>query len=473
MTFDAQQLAEQFAALAWGPWLLVLLLGGGTYFLILSRFAPFRYLGHGLALLRGRHKDDSAPGDISHFQALSAALAGTIGLGNIGGVALAIAIGGPGAIFWMWVTAIFGIATKFFTCSLAVMYRHTDARGRTHGGPMYVITEGLGARWRWLAVFFAVFGMIGALPVFQTNQLVQILREIVILESSVLDLSDPAKVDNITLAINLALGLGIALITCMVIFGGITRIARFAAALVPAMTVVYLLTVATALTLNYTKVPAALLLIITDAFSADAAAGGALLSMILYGVRRGAFSNEAGIGTEALAHGAAKTREPIREGLVAMLGPIVDTLIICTATAVMILLSGVWQTSDDNGITLTARAFDALLGRPGTLALIACVCCFAMTTIVTYSFYGGQCARFLFGHRAPYFYQWVYVGFVLVAAVISLQTAIGIIDGAYALMAIPTMVSAILLAPKVKAAADRYFAQLDAQRTEPHRSASR
>ncbi|MGI9325473.1 MAG: alanine/glycine:cation symporter family protein [Pseudomonadales bacterium] len=461
MSITLQDFASRFAELAWGPWLLVLLLGGGAYFLLLSRFVPFRYLGHGLALLRGKYEHSSDPGQISHFQALSAALAGTIGLGNIGGVALAIAIGGPGAIFWMWVTAILGIATKFFTCSLAVMYRHTDANGQTHGGPMYVITEGLGPRWRPLAIMFALFGMIGALPVFQTNQLVQILREVVIVDAVLATTSSNLPRDDLLLGINLGMGVVIAAVTSAVIFGGIARIAKFAVALVPSMSALYLGMTLTCILSNLDEVPAALSLIVTDAFSAKAAAGGGLLSMILYGVQRGAFSNEAGIGTEALAHGAAKTSEPIREGLVAMLGPIIDTLLICTATAIVILLAGNWHNNTVDGITLTAEAFATLLGTAGTVGLLACVVCFALTTIFTYSFYGAQCARFLLGNKAPRYYRMIYVSFVLVAAVISLKTAIGLIDGAYALMAIPTMISTIVLAPKVKQAADRYFASLN------------
>lgn len=463
MVTALQHAAERFAELAWGPWLLVLLLGGGFYFLLRSRFLPFRYLGHGIALLRGKHAEADEPGQISHFQALSAALAGTIGLGNIGGVALAIAIGGPGAIFWMWMTAILGIATKFFTCTLAVMYRKTDTDGEHRGGPMYVITEGLGPKWRPLAVMFAVFGMLGALPVFQTNQLVQVLREVVLA-----DLAGVALPDN-PLLLNLGLGVPIAAVAALVIVGGIQRIARVAASLVPLMSVIYLCAVLSALALNAGAVPAALGLIVQDAFTAEAAAGGSLLSMILYGVQRGAFSNEAGIGTEALAHGAARTREPVREGLVAMLGPIVDTLLICTATALMILLSGVWQSEDADGITLTASAFVSLLGKGGAAVLVVCVLCFAITTIVTYSFYGAECARFLFGARALGAYRAAYIGFILVAAVVSLKTAVGFIDGAYALMAIPTMVSALLLAPKVTAAARDYFGRVDASRQQAAR----
>ncbi len=450
-----QSLATAFSQYAWGPWLLVLLLGGGLFFLFYSGFAPFRYLPHAGALLMGRYDSSDDPGEISHFQALSSALAGTVGMGNIGGVALAITVGGPGAIFWMWMTAIVGIATKFFTCSLAVMYRGRDSSGDLQGGPMYVIRAALSPKLRFLAYMFASFGLIGCLPAFQANQLVQALREVVFVELNILE----AGVAHPTF--NIVAGCIIAVIAATVIFGGLQRIARVASRVVPFMAVLYLGTALVAVLTNITELPAVIALIVTDAFTGDAVAGGALLTVILYGVQRGAYSNEAGIGTESMAHGAARTKEPIREGLVAMLGPAIDTLLICSATAFMILLSGVWQSSGESGVTLTASAFQALLGTPGLVILFVCVLCFASTTIFTYSFYGTQCASFLFGAHRKQHYRWVYIGFIVVASAVTLETAIGIIDGAFALMAIPTMISTLLLAPKVKEAAKRYFAGID------------
>lgn len=452
-----QVVATTFANWAWGPWLLVLLLGGGFFFLLYTRFVPFRYLPHAWQLLRGRYDDPDDPGQISHFQALSSALAGTIGMGNIAGVALAITIGGPGAIFWMWMTAILGIATKFFTCSLAVMYRGRDDAGDLQGGPMYVIREALHPRFRFLAYWFAFFGLIGSLPALQANQLTQVLRDLLLSEQSVM----AADTDPFTF--NLTVGVIISVLTASVIFGGLKRIAQVASRVVPFMSVLYLGTAAIVLIINAEALPGVISLIISDAFTGEAVGGGALLTVILYGVQRGAFSNEAGLGTESLAHGAAKTKEPIREGLVAMFGPIVDTLLICTATASLILISGVWQSgSGASGVTLTASAFEALLGDFGLFVIYLCAICFALTTILTYSFYGTQCASFLFGTRHQNTYRWVYVSFVVVAAVVSLNAAISIIDGAYAMMAIPTMVSALLLAPKVKAAATDYFSRLKA-----------
>ncbi len=454
MLEHVQRAATLFSAYAWGPWLLVLLLGGGLFFLFYSRALPFRYLGHACRLLLGRYDKADDPGQISHFQALSAALAGTVGMGNIAGVALAIYVGGPGAIFWMWVTAVVGIATKFFTCSLAVMYRGRDSEGVLQGGPMYVIREALPRRLRFLAYVFAAFGLLGCLPVFQANQLTQVLREVLFIRQGWL------AADANYFSFNLAVGIGLVLVSAPVILGGLSRVARAAATLVPLMSILYVGGAVTAVSLNIDKLPGAVALIVTDAFTGQAVAGGALLSVILYGVQRGAFSNEAGIGTEALAHGAARTREPIREGLVAMLGPVIDTLVVCSATAFVILISGTWQSESANGVTLTAAAFQELLGAPGLAIVFVSVVCFAATTMFTYSFYGSQCASFLFGAKSRRYYVWLYLAFIVIAAVVTMQAAIGIVDGAFAIMAIPTMVSALWLAPRVKAAASDYFARL-------------
>jgi len=431
--------AATFASLAWGPWLLILLLGGGLFFVAHSALKPMRYLGHAIAILRGRYDNPDDPGQISHAAALSAALAGTVGMGNIAGVALAIHVAGPGAIFWMWLTAILGIATKFYTCTLAVMFRGKDDRGELQGGPMYVIREALPAKFMPLAWLFAAAGMIGSLPAVQANQLVEALREVVLIPAGWLDAE--ANPDRA----NMLLGGAIAALTAAVIFGGLSRIATLATALVPSMTVLYAGAALTALVLNASAIPGVFSLIISDAFTGAAAAGGSLWFVLITGIRRGAYSNEAGIGTEAMAHGAARTNEPVREGLVAAVGPIVDTLIVCTATALMILLSGVWQQSDASGVALTASAFDSLLGTAGTLIIIACVTCFSLTTIFTYSYYGEKCLSFLAGTRYGMLYRYIAVVSVFVFAIVSLETAINVIDGAFALMAIPTMTAALML----------------------------
>jgi AGCS family alanine or glycine:cation symporter len=442
-----------FGDLAWGPWLVILILGSGLYFVILSRFIPFRYLAHSVDLLRGRYDSESGPGDITHFQALSSALAGTIGMGNIAGVAVAISVGGPGAVFWMWATAVVGIATKFFTCTLAVMYRGEDSEGHLQGGPMYVIVEGLGERFRPLATFFCLAGVVGCLPLFQTNQLVQTIREVIFVNQGWLDASA-------TFEFNLVAGLVLGSIVAIVIFGGLHRIALVAATLVPSMAVLYVGTALIIIATNYEVVPHFLMMIFSDAFSGTAVAGGAIGTVISTGVRRGVFSNEAGIGTEAMAHGAARTKEPVREGLVAMMGPVIDTLFICTATALIILIAGVWQDGDSNGVTLTAAAFESELSQVGTWILIICIACFSLSTIFSYSYYGSKCLGFLIGAHRQHWYNYIIVVMIVVASMLSLDAMVGLVDGAFAMMAIPTTVSTVILAPKVMAAAREYFDRL-------------
>ena len=446
--------ATRFAEIAWGPWLLVLLLGGGLYFLVLSRFMPFLRLGEAIDLLRGRHDRKDAGGELTHFQALASALAGTIGMGNIAGVALAIVVGGPGAVFWMWITAVLGIATKFFTGTLAVMYRGQDDLGNVRGGPMYIIDQALPAWCRPLSILFACAGMIGALPLFQANQLTQVLREVVAVP---LEMAPTTEAE--VLWFNASAGLVIAAITAVVVLGGLQRIARTAALVVPTMTLLYCGSAAVVVALNLPEVPRVLALIVTDAFTGNAAAGGILGAVMAEGIKRGAYSNEAGIGTETLAHGAARTPEPVREGLVAMVGPIIDTLFVCSATAFVILVTDSWQAGAANGVTLTAAAFGAALGPAGYVIVPLCVVAFSVTTILTYSFYGITCFAYLFGARNAIAYNIFFVVSTALAAVVTLEVAIGIIDGCYALMAIPTMTAAIWLAPRVMREAQRYWQQ--------------
>ena len=438
-----------FADAAWGPWLLVLLLGGGAFFLCYSRFLPFRFIRHAIDILRGKYDDPNDPGDISHFAALSSALAATIGVGNIAGVAVAVTVGGPGAIFWMWLSAVVGMATKFFTCTLAIMYRGTDSRGTTQGGPMYAIVEGLGKKWKPLGAFFCVAALIGALPAFQVNQLVQILRDVIFIPNGWIGESH--------FTFNLIAGIIIAGVVALIIFGGILRIGTVASKLVPGMLILYMAAAVWILAVNYANIPKCLWLIITDAFSGQAVAGGAIGAVIMTGIRRAAYSNEAGIGTAALAHGAAKTTEPVREGLIAMLGPAIDTLIVCTITALIILTSGVWQTTEANGITLTVMAFNKAMPGIGPYLLTLCVLCFSTSTMFAYSYYGAKCMGFLIGAERQHIYNYFYVALMVVAAVVSLDAAISLIDGAFALMAIPTMISTLLLSPKVMQATRTYF----------------
>lgn len=438
----------------WGTPLVVLLCGGGIFFMVYSGFTPFRHFKHAIDVLRGRYDDPDDPGDINHFQALASALAATVGLGNISGVAVAIAMGGPGAVFWMWVSAFFGIATKFFTCTLAIMYRGKDSEGNIQGGTMYMVTEGLGRKWKPLAVVFSIAGLFGALPIFQANQLTAVLRDVIYIPNGWVTQEAHFMGDFIT-------GMVILVIVSVVIFGGIKRIGKVASRMVPAMVVLYVSVILVILGIHIDVLPAYLKLIVTDAFTAQSAMGGALGSLIIVGFKRAAFSNEAGIGTATLAHGAAKTKEPVREGLVAMLGPAIDTLLVCTMTALAILVTDVWRTGEENGITLTASAFQEALGIAGPTLLVICVTVFAFSSLFTYAYYGTKCLGFLIGADKQYLYNYFYVGSIVLGAVTTISSVINLIDGMFAVMAIPTVFTALMLSPKVKAAAKDYFSRLD------------
>ena len=438
----------------WGTPLLILLLGGGLYFLIYSRLAPLRYIGHALQILTGKYDDPNEPGQLRHYQALSTALAGTVGMGNVSGVAVAITMGGPGAIFWMWISALLGVSTKFFTCSLAVMFRGKDSAGEIQGGPMYFITEGLGKKWKPVAIFFSIVGMIGVSPLFQANQLTQMIRDVVLIPNNF----------NTSFQTDLITGIIISIIVGIVVIGGIKRIGNVTGRVVPLMVAVYTITVSYIIFSNYTQVIPAFKTIIQDAFTGDAVLGGSLGAIIITGVRRAAFSNEAGLGTAPMAHGAAKTSEPIREGLVAMLGPIIDTIIVCTMTALAIIITNTWQLSNADGITLTAQAFDTSIPIYGKYILATCVVFFSMSTLFAFPYYGVKCLGFVAGVKYQNIYNYVFVLVVIVGAVSNLRLIIGLIDIAFALMAFPTIIATILLSPHVRRASKDYFRRLKSER---------
>jgi len=440
--------------------LLVLLLGGGLFLFGFSRLTPLRYTRHALNILRGKYDDAGDPGDISHYQALASALAATIGMGNISGVAIAITTGGPGAIFWMWMSALVGTATKFFTCTLAIMYRGNDSNGKPQGGPMYVIREGMKRRYLPLAYFFAAVGVLGCAPLFVSNQMTKLIIGAAEKGGISLDFSG--------MSAELVVGLAIALLSAVVIFGGIKRIAQVASKLVPAMICLYVLLVSYILISRADGIIDCFALIFADAFTGDAVVGGALGTLIIQGVRRAAFSNEAGIGTEAMAHGAAKTKEPVREGLIAMLGPGIDTLVVCTLTALAILLTGAWRIEGLEGINLTVRAFELGAGSTlGHFGLVSIALIFGITTVFTYSYYGAKCLDFLVGkhfQESKKAYNILYVALIVVGSLFSLKAVVGFLDGCYALMAIPTMFSTLYLSPVVMQAAKEYFAKLNKAR---------
>lgn len=438
----------------WGTPILILLLGGGFYFLIYSRLAPLRYIGHALKILTGKYDDPNEAGQLRHYQALSTALAGTVGMGNVSGVAVAITMGGPGAIFWMWVSALLGVSTKFFTCSLAVMFRGKDSSGEIQGGPMYYITEGLGMRWKPVAIFFSIMAMIGVSPLFQANQLTQMIRDVILVPNNI--------GGNFTS--DLLTGIAISIVVALVVIGGIKRIGNVTGSLVPTMIVVYTATVLYIIFSNVSHILPAFQTIFEDAFSGDAVLGGSVGAVIITGVRRAAFSNEAGLGTAPMAHGAAKTNEPIREGLVAMLGPIIDTIVVCTMTALAIIITNTWLESNADGITLTAQAFDAAIPVYGKYILSICVIFFSMSTMFAFPYYGVKCLGFVAGAKYQHLYNYIFVAVILIGAVSNLSVIIGFIDISFALMAFPTVITAILLSPHVKRAAKDYFARLKAEK---------
>jgi alanine or glycine:cation symporter, AGCS family len=447
--------------------MLVLLVGGGVIFLIFSRFMPYRNFRHGIEVLSGKYEDPTAPGDINHFQALSSTLAATVGMGNISGVAIALGVGGPGAIFWMWVTALVGMATKFFTCTLSIMYRGKDSSGKVQGGPMYYIVEGLGPKWKPLAMFFSLAGLIGCTPMFQSNQLTQIIRDTVLAENNwlgynVMLLSNSALTETGFRLSDIIIGLILVGLVSLVIFGGIRRIGNVASRLVPLMVSVYILTVVYIIISNLGDLPHYFWLIVSDAFkgeyaSSEAAFGGALGFMISQGIRRGAFSNEAGIGTEAMAHGAAKTREPVREGLVGMLEPAIDTLLVCSMTAMALLMTGAWTDTSVDGITMTANAFQTGIPAVGLYLLLICVFIFSITTMFTYSYYGTKCLNFLAGAHNSHYYNYFYIFSIFVGSITTIEMVVNLVDGMFAMMAIPTVISTLILAPRVMKATRSYF----------------
>jgi AGCS family alanine or glycine:cation symporter len=439
--------ADAFLAAAvdavWGIPLVILLISSGLYFSVAGRFVPIRRFRHAIDVIRGEYDDPSDPGQISHFQALSSALSATLGMGNIAGVAIAVSVGGPGAVFWMWIAGLVGMATKFFTCTLACLYRRPDSRGIPQGGPMYWIEVGLGPRFRPLAMMFAICGMIGCLALFQINQLASLLET---------NHRVPAW----------GTGLGAMTLVTIVILGGIVRVGQVASRIVPVMAILYLVTALFIIYRNAESVPGILASIVTSAFGGGAVLGGAvgvtMKEALITGVRRAAFSNEAGIGTAPLAHGAAKTDEPVREGLVAMVGPFIDTNVVCTLTALVVLSAGGEGSQD--GVILTARAFEAAMPRIGGFLLTIVILLFSVSTLISYSYYSLKCAKYVLGEGPGARYIYVYLGSIFLGAVWSQDMVINLLDTAFALMAIPTVVSTLILSPRVVEATRDYFERM-------------
>ncbi|WP_404419429.1 alanine/glycine:cation symporter family protein [Marinospirillum sp.] len=443
-----ESLVTSINGVVWGPMMLVLILGVGLFLSIGLKLMPVLKLGEGFRLLLSGTRagsEEADKGEIPPFQALMTALSATVGTGNIAGVATAIFLGGPGALFWMWITALVGMATKFAEAVLAVNFREVDEKGNHVGGPMYYIKNGLGPKWAWLGTLFAIFGGVAAFGIGNTVQ-----------SNSVADVLET----NFNLPAAVTGGV-IMVLVGLVLIGGIRRIGRVAAALVPFMAISYLLAGLVVLAINASAIPEALTMIVEYAFTPVAAQGGfagaAVWAAIRFGVARGIFSNEAGLGSAPIAHAAAQTNSPVRQGMIAMLGTFIDTLIICSVTGLVIVTSGVW-TSGESGAALTSAAFGAALPSFGNYLVAISLAIFAFTTILGWSFYGERCAEYLFGVKAikPYRVLWILV--IPVGALVNLEFIWLLADTLNAMMALPNLVALVLLSPVVFRLSKEYFA---------------
>lgn len=445
-----EQSIDAINGLVWGPIMLTLLLGTGIFLTIGLRGMTITRIPYAFKQLFNGRKG-SGEGEITPFNALMTALSSTVGTGNIAGVATAIGIGGPGALFWMWCTALVGMATKYAEAVLAVNYRETDASGKKVGGPMYYIKNGLGQRWKPLAFLFALFGALagfGLANTVQSNTVSQVLF------------------NNFQIP-TVASGLVMAILVAMVLLGGIQRIAQVAGKLVPLMTIIYLLSTLIILLLNLTEIPSAIVFIVDSAFNGTAATGGfagaTVMLALRMGVSRGIFSNESGLGSAPIAHAAAETNSPVRQGTIAMLGTFIDTLIICTMTGLVLVVTDVWN-SELQGAAMTLQVFDTSLPFGGDI-LSLCIALFAFTTMLGWSYYGERCAQFLLGPSVviPFRVLWV-IGIFL-----GTQMSLGLVwkmsDALNGMMAIPNLIALLLLSPVVFKLTKQYYQQPSTDKT--------
>ncbi len=449
-------MSSQFASAVWGLPLVLMLVGSGVFFTFYFGFPQLRFFKHAIDITFGKYDKPEDKGEISHFQALTAALSATIGLGNIAGVAIAIAAGGPGAVFWLWVAGFIGMCTKFTEVTLALKYRTITDKGTVHGGPMYVLKNGFQGKpffqaLAWIYALFVILSSFGAGNMFQSNQMASIL--------------------NTTLSIpTWTSGLFFAFLAFLILVGGIKRIGQVTEKLVPGMVGIYLVGAILILINRYEVIPEMFFQIFHDAFSGTAAVGGftgvAVKEVIIMGIRRATFSNEAGMGSAAMAHSAAKST-PIQEGIVALLEPFVDTIVVCTITALSLLATGVWSSSSATGSELTAQAFEAAIGPSGRWIVTATVTLFAFSTLISWSYYGEQGAAFLFGEKGIVPFRYVFVVFIFIGAIAELSTVLNISDGVYGLLAIPNMIACYFLLPKVKDELQIYQKKLKSGEIKP------
>ncbi len=446
-----ESLLSSISSFVWGSIMLAFLMGVGVYLTFILKAIPWRKLPDAVYNLFSSRNETKAEGDITGFQALMTALSATVGTGNIAGVATAIALGGPGAVFWMWVMALFGMATKYSEAVLAVHYREVDDRGDHIGGPMYYIRKGMGKNWGWLAFLFALFGMLASFGIGNTIQS----------NSVALAVSEHFSIPNWITGVMMAVLAGI------VILGGVRRIGKVAEKLVPVMAVLYILGSMVVIGTNLSGVPDAFMTIINDAFTGTAATGGfagaGVWMAIRFGVARGVFSNEAGLGSAPMAHAAAKTNSPVKQGTIAMLGTFIDTLLICTMTALVIVLSGAW-TSGETSSALSTLAYNTGLPGFGSYVVTLGLIVFAFTTILGWSYYGERCAEYIFGTKSilPFRLLWI-VAIPLGALAANENASVKLLwllaDTLNGLMAIPNLIALVVLSPVVYRLTKDYYSK--------------
>ena len=478
------------------PLMVLALVGTGIYATIRLGFPQIKHLKHGIDVTRGIYDNPNDEGDLNHFKALTTALSATVGIGNIAGVATAIYYGGPGALFWMWVTAFFGTTLKYAECTLSLKYREMDALGKTAGGPMYTIENGLGKKWRWLAVAFASFAIIcsfatgNAIQSFTVSD--QLYSEVasIIGNNHTLTLKHEIWQGFSVSIVQFINGLIMAGIVALVIIGGINRIGSFTGFLAPFMALIYVISASIIIISNYDKIAESFEMIISMAFNPPATiagTGGGILMTMLWGIKRGLYSNEAGQGSAAIAHSTAKTKHPVREGAVAMLGPYIDTLIICTMTGLVIISTGAWMHTEFfvkitassteelqnalnagyfqdkkllNSSLLTSYAFKTGLSfifNFGDKIVTLSVLLFAVSTAIAWSFYGNRAAVYLFGEKAILPYLWVYVLFVFIGGIAELEAIWAFGDAALGIMTFPNLISIVLLTGALRKMSKEYF----------------
>lgn len=450
MIATIEQWTADFVGIVWGLPLVVMLVGSGILFTVYFGFPQLRFFVHALQIVTGKFDKPEDKGEISHFQALCAALSATVGLGNIAGVAVAISLGGPGAVFWLWVAGFIGMCTKFTEVTLSLKYRDVTDEGVVHGGPMFVIKNALSKKFyplAWAYAFFVILSSFGAGNMFQSNQMASVMQS---------SAGVPEWISGLVFCAG----------AFMILIGGIKRIGKVTEKLVPTMVGVYIIGAIIIIFNRIELVPEMFRMIFNDAFAGTAAVGGfagaAFKEVIVMGIRRATFSNEAGMGSSAMAHSAAKS-SPVQEGMVALLEPFIDTIIVCTITAIALLLTGVWNMEGvPAGSEMTATAFESVMGPTGRWIVTATVTLFAFSTMISWSYYGEQGVTFIFGDKAIKIYRYVFIVFIFIGAISKLDIVLNLSDAVYGLLAIPNMIACYMLLPKVKELLNEYKAKLKA-----------